>query len=279
MLNIEIRDDLHPTIKQLLVDFRRVQVSRFPINVASHSNDEKVGFVDSRFPTDMWRKDRMLAWLGINDHDDKGRPILTLYSRMIKNEKYSEHNEDYFTKSTFDVKKMANYLRQYVKPYAPEEIMERIPKPNYEHEQWMEAPRNEFFHFARLIRPEVLANELMYLQSMGVQFKTNEFREVATKGIELYDEANRRSEAKLRMVSVFIQPDGSVLVTWPDCDDIPTGSITYETMDSAPEIIQQKTAMLKICEQGTFVPELGRMTTPEKYWLMVSPDEFNFSNT
>ena len=56
MLNIEIRDDLHPTIKQLLVDFRRAQVSRFPINVTSHTADAaSVKFVDSRFPTDTWQ--------------------------------------------------------------------------------------------------------------------------------------------------------------------------------------------------------------------------------
>ena len=166
MLNIEIRDDLHPTIKQLLVDFRRVQVSRFPINVVSNPSDAgAVKFVDSRFPTDTWRKDRMLAWLGINDHDDKGRPILTLYSRLIKNEKYSEHNDDYFTKSTFDVKKMASYLRQYVKPYAPEEIMERIPKPEYEHSEWVQEPHTQFLNVTRQVQPSVIAQEIMHLQS------------------------------------------------------------------------------------------------------------------
>jgi hypothetical protein len=277
---MEIRDDLHPTIKQLLVDFRRVQVSRFPIIVESNNADEKVvKFVDSRFPTDTWRKDRMLAWLGINDHDDKGRPILTLYSRLIKNEKYSTHNEDYFTKSTFDVKKMGSYLRQYVKPYNSEEIMERIPKPEYEHSEWMQEPQTAFYNVAREVRPEVVAQEIMYLQSMGVQFKTNEFREMATQGLELYGEAQRRRNANLIMINVFIQPDGSVLVGWPHSSSAPMGSVTYENMDSAPEIIQQKIAMLKMCEQNKFVPELGRMTTTEKYWLVVSPDEFNFSNT
>ena len=42
MLNIEIRDDLHPTIKQLLVDFRRAQVSRFPINVRSEEHTSEL---------------------------------------------------------------------------------------------------------------------------------------------------------------------------------------------------------------------------------------------
>lgn len=279
MLNIEIRDDLHESIKKLLVEFRRVQVSRFPINVTSHPADARsVKFVDSRFPTDTWRKDRMLAWLGLSDTDAKGRPILTLYSRLIRNEKYSVHNDDHHTKSTFDVKKMGSYLRQYVKPYAPEEVMERIPKPEYEHQEWVQEPHTQFINVARNVRPDVIAQEIMHLQSMGIQFKTNEFRDVASQGLAFYGEAQRRLDANLRMVNVFIQPDGSVIVGWPKTDNHQMGSVLYETMESAPEVIQQKVAMLKMCEINNFVPELGRMTN-NGYWLVVSPDEFNFSNT
>ena len=157
--------------------------------------------------------------------------------------------------------------------------MERIPKPEYEHSEWVQEPHTQFLNVTRQVQPSVIAQEIMHLQSMGVQFKTNEFREVASQGLEFYGESQRRMIANLRMVNVFIQPDGSVLIGWPQSSGSPMGSVTYENMDSAPEIIQQKVAMLKICEQNKFVPELGRMTSPEKYWLMVSPDEFNFSNT
>ena len=214
MLNIEIRDDLHPTLKQLLVDFRRVQVSRFPIIVQSNDHSPTVKFVDSRFPSDTWRKDRVLGMLSIETKDAKGRDVITLYSRLIKNERYAEHNDDYHTKSTFDTGKMLSFMRQYIKPYSPEEVMDRIPESSNDHYMWMHEPQNKFVNLTRAIRPDILADELVYLKTMGVQFRSNEFMQAATEGLELYEESQRRKHANMHPITVFIQPDGSLLTGW-----------------------------------------------------------------
>jgi hypothetical protein len=49
MLNISNPEKLSPRFFQLLADFRRTQVSRFPIKVEV-INTEFMVFVDSRFP-------------------------------------------------------------------------------------------------------------------------------------------------------------------------------------------------------------------------------------
>lgn len=280
MLTLNIRDDLHPIIKQLLTDYRRVQVSRFPIIVEQHEqSNDTVKFVDSRFPTDTWRNDRVLAKLSVEGMDDKGRSVLKLYSRLIENAKYSEHSDGYHARETADPKKMFGFLRQYVVPFKPNELMDKMDAPVYEQEAWVDEPRREFYNMASKVRGDVLAKEIMYLQSMGVQFQSEEFREVASKGIEVHLEAMRRKNVKSVMMMIMMQPDESVLVAWPSVHGIEMGSRTYEKMEMCPECIQQQVAMLRLCEPGTFVPEVGRMKTQTVFWINVNPDEFNFSNT
>lgn len=279
MLTLDIRDDLHPIIKQLLTDFRRVQVSRFPIMVEqrSHSGDA-VKFVDSRFPTDTWRKDRVLAILQVDGVDAKMRPIIRLYSRLIENEKYNSTSDGYRTRETADPKKMLGFLRQFVLLFKPNELMEMNESPQYDHQMWIDKPRTDFYNLASKVRGDVLAHEIMHLQTMGVQFKSDEFRTLATEGIEFHLESMRRKDKKSVMMMVLVQPDDSVLATWPDLGNITTGSTTYESMEVAPECIQQQVAMLRLCEQGVFVPEVGRMKNSKTFWILVNPNEFSFSN-
>ena len=94
MLNLKIEaDKVSPTIREVLTQWRRVHVSRFPVDAVSHHDAvDAVKFVDTRFPTDTWRKDRILGYLTVDGRDEKGRLIYKLYSRLIQNEKYNQHN-------------------------------------------------------------------------------------------------------------------------------------------------------------------------------------------
>lgn len=281
MLNLNLRDSIHPLLKQLLTDFRRVQVSRFPIEVTQHHNDDShaVRFVDSRFPTDSWRKDRILAYLSIDGYDAKLRPKLKLYSRRIENEKYSAQNDDYYQKVTADPKKMAAWLREYVKPYSQEEVMGRSPSGiAYEYDEWRVKPRQEFRSVVQRLTPEDVAQEIMYLQSVGVQFRSDKFQQIASQGVELYTEAKQRENNPKCNAHVFIQPDESVLVT---VTSSPTGAheLQFESLDRAPEYIQQQVAMLRLCERGQYIPEVGKANTERDFWVHVNPNDLNSQNT
>ena len=112
MLNLQFKENTCDEIKSLLTDFRRVQVSRFPIDVKATDNDNnRIAFVDSRFPTNTVHYKRNLAVLETNTVDDKGRKIYVLRSRLIKNEKYAQHNDDYHSRETTDLKKLSKFLR------------------------------------------------------------------------------------------------------------------------------------------------------------------------
>ncbi len=273
MLNLKLqRTDTFPAIKTMLTEFRRVQVSRFPIDVEdSATSPSKVRFVDSRFPSNSWRRESCLAMLEMNDYDDKGRPIYKLTSRLIANEKYAAHNDDYFTKSTTDTRKMLKYLREFVKPYTSLEIATRTSFAAREtHHVWQEKPLTDFRCIAGGISPNEIAKEVMYLKSIGVEFHTDKFRKIAEEGVELYDEAMRRAAIPFSGTHVFLQPDDSVLVTrMVDGDFDDAGATLYERFDEVPEDIRQQVAMLRMVDGKQFIPEVGSRMNEREFWVQV----------
>ena len=73
MLNLHLLENTMPQIKDMLVELRRVQVSRFPIDVHAAVNDNNViRFQDSRFPTDSFHFKNNIAMLRWESNDDKG---------------------------------------------------------------------------------------------------------------------------------------------------------------------------------------------------------------
>lgn len=281
MLVLNVRDDLDPVFKQLLTDFRRVQVSRFPIIVEQHPDTTcAIRFVDSRFPSDTWRKDRLLGWMGTNGIDDKGRTNLVIYSRLIRNDKYGGASEGFHERQTTDPKKMFGFLRKYVMPYSPSELVYRLSPPMYAYDEWVNKPKDDYLSVCRKIDHNILAKEMRHLISIGTQFRSDEFIELATRGMEVHQEAIRRKTTIQVMMLALIQPDKSVMLGWSKTKDaVDEGSRLYDSEEQLPENIRQQIAMLKLCEQGQYVPEVGTMKNPNTFWIQVNPNDFNFSNT
>jgi hypothetical protein len=277
MLNLKLNENVSPTIKELLTQWRRVHVSRFPVDAVSHDhNVDSVKFVDSRFPTDTWRKDRILGYLTIDGRDDKGRLIYKLHSRLITNEKYNAQNDDYHIKKTNDPKKMLSLLKEYVKPYSPQEIAHRFNDGIHgNYDEWRDQPKYEYQEMARSLNIVDIVEEVAYLHSVGVQFRSPAFKKLATQGAESLQEYNRRKSLKQENLHVFIQPDDSVMVTRPNGT-----SHVYENMERVPEVIQQQVAMLRMMDGVTYLPEVGKRSLDQRmFWVHVNPDVFNLSNT
>jgi len=275
MLNLQLKEHTSDEIKSLLTDFRRVQVSRFPINVEATSNDHnKIGFVDSRFPVNTVHYRKNLAVLETNGLDDKGRRVYILRSRLIKNEKYAQHNDDYHSRETTDLKKLSKFLRDYVKPYSPLEISEMGGNVCDDLYSWRGEARRSFREVVGRVSESDVAEEVAYLKSVGVQFRSDKFRDMATKGLELYDELKRRNNDDIKNVHVYINPDESVHVTVAD-----DKTYSYDTLDGVPETIRQQVAMLMMVDMKQYVPEVGKRTDEKMFWVHVNTDIFNDSNT
>lgn len=275
MLNLMLLEDTCVEIKNLLTDFRRVQVSRFPIDVKAAANDPNViSFVDSRFPTDRVHYKRNLAVLTTNGVDDKGRRSLVLRSRLITNEKYSEYNDDYRSRETTDIKKMAKFLRDYVKPYSPQEICEMGGTVSSEYYEWQQQARMDFRRVAGQVSEVEIAEEIEYLRSVGVQFRSEKFNDIAVRGVELLHELRRRKDAPIVHAHVYMHPDDSVSVTVAD-----SKTYSYESLDGVPECVRQQVAMLMMVDMNQYIPEVGKRTNEKMFWVHVNTDTFNDSNS
>ena len=274
MLNLQFKENTCDEIKSLLTDFRRVQVSRFPIDVKATDNDNnRIAFVDSRFPTNTVHYKRNLAVLETNTVHDKGRKIYVLRSRLIKNEKYAQHNDYYHSRETTDLKKLSKFLRDYVKPYSPQEISQMGNDMSEDYHNWQNEARRNFRAVAGQVSESDVAEEVAYLKSVGVQFRSDKFRDIATKGLELYSELKRRQDSNIKNVHVYINPDESVHVTVAD-----DKTYSYETLDGVPEIVRQQVAMLMMVDMKQYVPEVGKRTDEKMFWVHVNTNIFNDSN-
>lgn len=282
MLDVNLSATTPAIVHEVVAELRRKHVSRFPMLV--HSDDARpmvVRFVDTRFPTHTYRTDKCAAVLDCDSLDTKGRRIYSLTSRLIQNQKFASHNQSYRIKETADPAKLSKLLRDYAKPFTSLEIMhmDYAYQPTSDEELWRAAPDGDFKAIVRTISPNELAEELMYLQSVGVQFRSEKFQRVITEGVELYREAKRRQAIVNVTMHVYIQPDASVLVTVDHNEHIGAGAWTYPTMEQAPPCVQQQVAMLRICEGQSHLPEVGRMVNDNRFWVHVNPNDFKATNS
>jgi len=274
VLNLKFKENTCDEIKSLLADFRRVQVSRFPIDVEATDNDNnRIYFVDSRFPTSVVNYKRNLAVLETNGVDDKGRRVYVLRGRLIKNEKYSEQNDDYHSRETTDLKKLSKFLRDYVKPYSPLEVSKMGNDVSDDLYGWRSEARRSFREVVGQVSESDVAEEVAYLKSVGVAFRSDKFRDIAANGLALYDELKRRENEDVKSVHVYVNPDESVNVTVAD-----DKTYSYETLGGVPEAVRQQVALLMMVDMKQYVPEVGKRTAEKMFWVHVNTNIFNDSN-
>ena len=117
MLNIKDIDEVKDNkLKELLVELRRSHVSRFPIDVVVGGDGLGLKFMDSRFPNQHWRyKDngvtQSVAFVWRDRQDKNGEDVYKIYSRLIQNNRFNTYNDDYHTKDTSDMRKLAKLMK------------------------------------------------------------------------------------------------------------------------------------------------------------------------
>ena len=270
MIELRLGEGTCDVLKNLFMEFRRVQVSRFPLIVESREGVPNwIRVTDSRFPTDSWHKKHLVVgFLRTDGTDEKGKQIFALQSRLIRNERYVPHNNKYSTKATTDPKRMLRLMKDYLRPFTPEEIRGSCEDLNSSAEEWRREPSREYLNLARELSPAVLAEEVLYLRSIGVKFKSSTFEELSRRGVDLYEEGVRRKDQWRYSLHVYVQPDQSVIVS----SDNNSIEWTFPSMEQAPPVVQQQVAMLKMIEPNTYVPGVGRMVDPKMYWIHVEKD-------
>ena len=265
MLNISNPEKLSPRFFQLLADFRRTQVSRFPVEVVVKHENSMV-FVDSRFPVAHHEMSNVQKILGSVWTDDKGRVVVE--SRLIQNEKFNLHNSDYHTRKTQDPRKALKYMKEYIKPYTSHEIANRTKGVA---EQAFTDHRDKVVWKARDYRLqdiEVLHAEILHMKTMGYEPKTDTVRKLMTEGFEHIEHAMRMKDAEFPRVHVYLAPDETVNVAvLSPKSGLEVGVMSYDSLAAAPTFIQQHVGMLRIMDDRSHVPDVGYKASATEFWI------------
>jgi L-fucose mutarotase/ribose pyranase (RbsD/FucU family) len=273
MLNLNNMEAItHPELEQLLVDFRRVQVSRFPIDTMVNKTGEMVAFVDSRYPTDAFARNKNLALLYFDGYDKtQTKKIFTVESRLIQNDRYSPRGSEYFTKSSSDVRKVAKMLRDYVKPYTGLEVAQntlRTAELNFQ--TWRDKPMLASRDTMSELYREDLLDIFTALKALGVPAVNDKMQKVYNEALPAYLEGVERKDNKFAGVHISFNPDDSVVVTCmrDDVDKgINKGAITYESLETCPAFVQQQVSMLRIMENDSYLPNVGTRISDKTFWI------------
>jgi hypothetical protein len=265
MLVLNDVEKLSPRYVQLLADFRRTQISRFPVEVRV-INAEFVAFVDSRFPVSPNASAGVRNSIGSVYSDDKGRVVVE--SRLIQNEKFNLHNSDYHTRKTQDPRKALKYMKEYIKPYTSHEIANRTKGVA---EQAFTDHRDKVVWKARDYRLqdiEVLHAEILHMKTMGYEPKTDAVRKMMTEGFEHIEHAMRMKDAEFPRVHVYLAPDDTVNVAvLSPKSGLEVGVMSYDSLAAAPTFIQQHVGMLRIMDDRSHVPDVGYKASATEFWI------------
>lgn len=269
MLNIGDMTNAPVELVNLVKEFRRVQVSRFPIDVVYKPNSNALAFVDNRFPTESTTF-RKIAGFVVCRLDKEGKTIYEITSRLIENSKFNHGKVEHHTKTTNDAKKAIKFMRDYLKPFSQIELAERsmgYVKDKF-NEQKIEI-RSAFYDVCQ-IGVEALIQEVIRLKAIGVKPQTEKFERLYSEGIGMYEKYLESKKKKFNQAHVFINPDESVLFTLMEEGMVKPTTVSYESLTECPDWAQQGVAMLRMLEADKkAIVGLGTRWGDRDFWVEV----------
>ena len=237
----------------------------------------KVNFYDPRFVKDgrsgEWEHEPV-GTLQLSPEPDGYHFIVS--SRLIQNEKYKKHSSDYYTKTSKNITKVIKTLLESVRPYTYTEIYRF-------HEKRMRdvvgSWRSEHYRtvnstFGPFGSRTIVYEEVKYLRGLGVQFKTKEFQEMASTGVEAYEEYMRREKQPLTKYHVFLEPNRVSVTACEEgehgFDKVPKHLYVCDSIDKLGDDVLAEVSLLKMLDVGKDIIGIGARVS-ERDYLVIKP--------
>ena len=200
-------------------------------------------------------------------------------SRKIKNEKYAPHRSQYYTALSDSADKSVKNALKYIRPFTHQELAgiyyENMQDQVRTHKE--KPTSNLRSVVATLTNHAVLYEELAYLNSLGIEFKTSAFQQAASKIQELAAEVRESEARKIDGIFVRIRRVGedryADFITASDVDKNyralwrDQGASGTCPIDDLPYAIAGKISTLSILEDGGYVPRVGQKIDEYTYWV------------
>lgn len=266
-----LTENLEPRLANLVAQFRRIQVSKFPL-IAVEAGSCMVRFIDSRFQGESDKRDKVVGELFLETRDlsdGATEEVFVVQSKLINIGRYNSDRKH--QKITKDEAKTLKNLQEYIRPFNPTQISNRTKGIAWDKLQNWKWDARRQARDSMGFDMNVIYEEVKRMKDLGIRAQTEKFQKAMDEGVEKYEEA-RKAEAvdERSLAHVFINPDDSVeLRLLNEGEAYATKDICshYASVDEMPYELSSKIAMLRMTEAETFVPYVGTKVDDRTFWL------------
>ena len=230
--------------------------------VQSTSREEfwQLRFHDQRFVDDTSVEPVGVVEWTYGSRSDKEYKIT---SRKIQNDRFGHWGNEHSSRRTKDVKKAVKIAMEAMQPYEWHELSARGRcEAERTHEKWARSSSSATSVFG--IGHDKMYEEIKHLVSMGVQFKTDAFKNAAA-GIEAYEEMQRKIAIRAKFDTVMVRPDKTIFIPDGRCLE----AKELDAVESLPESTRNGIALLKLVGKDTLLPEVGYRAGENTYFILV----------
>ena len=231
-------------------------------------------------------KPMTMGWIGYgNFRNSGGEDCYVVGSRHIRNGRYSNYSNQHFMMMVKDVKKATKNASKFLREYTPKEIADlHRSRISNQHNDVLADKTHEVGKLSRALvdghnRHDRLYVELKALHDIGHKFSNPDFQERVAKLVKAREESEeykRNRSNKMFMVSIEGGTNGNNSYGLAVVPDITDRNIPTEHMGSySPEDLQEpfpdmvgKTAVLRMCEDGQWVDEVGSKISDQIYYVV-----------
>jgi hypothetical protein len=239
---------------------------QYCLTVSAVQNTHREEFWQLRFHDPRFiEEDESIACVGIVEwaYGSRSEKEYKITSRKIRNERYGHWGNEHSSRRTKDMKKAVKIAMEAMQPYEYHEVSAKGRRDaERAHEQWARASASATSVFG--IGHDKMYEEIKYLVSTGVKFKTDAFKNAAA-GIEAYEEFQRKLSIRARFHTIIQRPDKLIYI--PDGRALEPQE--FGALEALPENTRNGIALLKLVEKDKLLPEVGYRAGENTYFILV----------
>ena len=184
-------------------------------------------------------------------------------SRKVQNDRCGHWGNEHSSRRTKDVKKAVKIAMEVLQPFEWHELSAKGRRDaERAHEQWARESASATSVFG--IGHDKMYEEIKYLASIGVQFKTDAFKNAAA-GIEAYEEFQRKLAIRAKFHTIIQRPDKLIFI--PDGRALEPQE--FDAVEALPESTRNGIALLKLVEKDKLLPEVGYRAGENTYFILI----------
>jgi hypothetical protein len=268
----KLTENLDPRLANLVTQFRRIQVSKFPLVAVEAGSCMKFDSIDSRFQDESDKKYKVVGELFLETRDlsdGATEEVFVVQSKLINVGRYNSDRKH--QKITKDDKKTLKNLQDYIRPFGATQIADRTKGTAWDKLQnWKWGIRRQARE-SMGFDMDTIYEEVKRMKDLGLRAQTEKFQKAMDEGVAAFEENKLVDKiAERDLVHAFINPDGSIEVRLAkNAEDYATKEIrsAYSYIDEMPYELSSKIAMLRMTEAETFVPYVGVKVDDRTFWL------------